>query len=41
LAVLLFGSTDAGEPIAQIAALVLSLAVVHAMTSRARTPARP
>jgi hypothetical protein len=39
--VFVFGSTDPGEPIAQIIALALSLAAARAMTSRARTLARP
>jgi hypothetical protein len=42
--VFVFGSTDPGEPIAQISrivALALTLAGARAMTSRARTPARP
>jgi hypothetical protein len=41
LAVFLFGSTDPGEPIAQVTALILGLATARAMTSRARTLARP
>jgi len=40
LAVFVFGSTDPGEPIAQIQALALTLAGARAITSRARTPAR-
>jgi hypothetical protein len=39
--VFLFGSTDPGEPIAQVVAMILSLACARAMTSRARTLARP
>ncbi len=40
LVVFIFGSTDPGEPVAQIAAVTLALAAARAMTSRARTPAR-
>jgi len=41
LAVFIFGSTDPGEPVAQITAALLAAVAAHAMTSRARTPARP
>jgi hypothetical protein len=44
LAVFIFGSTDPGEPVAQIGGLLLALfipAAARARESRARTPARP
>jgi hypothetical protein len=40
IAVFIFGSTDPGEPVASITALVISWVGARSMLSRARTPAR-
>ena len=40
IAVFIFGSTDPGEPVASMTALVIAWVAVRSMTSRARMPAR-